>query len=83
MKIVYATLEGADAPWIDEELQKSLKWIADYEFGPEFWGRLNSDLAILWQRKSIAFLSCKRPVYGFRAMMTNSCITVYPQVRTP
>jgi hypothetical protein len=81
MKIVYAVLEGTDEPWIDQEIQHTLGWASRYEFGPEFWGRLSSDLNALWQRRSVDFLNCKRPVHGFKAMMTNSAITVYPQVR--
>ena len=56
MKIIYATLEGTDDPWIEEELKRTLKWISDYQFGPEFWGRLDAELNHTME--STAFAEC-------------------------
>lgn len=80
MKVSYDTIEGTDYEWIHEEVAKTLKWVEDAQVGPDFWGRVQSDLNQMWHRLSVALINCKRPIFGFRYLVTNSSLTVYPQV---
>lgn len=80
MKVLYESLEGTGYAWIEEAIKKKLQWVSDYAFGPEFWGRLQGDLNQLWTDHSVALINCKKPVYGFTYLVTNSAVTVYPKV---
>jgi hypothetical protein len=80
MQVAYDTIEGTDYEWIHEEIQKTLAWVSDAEIGHEFWGRVQTDLSKMWMRLSVALINCKTPIYGFRYLVTNSSLTVYPQV---
>lgn len=80
MRIVYEALEGTNYPWIEEEIQKTLKWVTEFDFGPDFWSRVTDDLRELWERLAVALINCVKPVYGFTYLVTNSALTVYPQV---
>jgi hypothetical protein len=80
VRIIYEPIEGTDYPWIEEEIKKVLHWAEDAEVSPEFFCRVQKDLSAVWERLAVALINCKTPVYGFKAMVTNSALTVYPQV---
>lgn len=80
MKVIYESIEGTDYAWIEEAIKKKLQWVSDYQFGPEFWGRLQGDLNALWTEHAVALMNCKKQVFGFTHLVTNSAVTVYPKV---
>jgi hypothetical protein len=80
MKVVYAELEGTNYQFIADEIEKTLKWVETADVTPDFFGRVQRDLDQMWTRLAVSLINCKRPVIGFKAMVTNSALTVYPQV---
>lgn len=80
MKVIYEPLEGTDYPWIEEEIKKALQWVSDFDFGPDFWSRVTDALKALWDKLAVALINCRKPVFGFTYLVTNSALTVYPQV---
>lgn len=80
MRVVYESFPGTDLPWVEAEVLSTLKWVETVEVDPAFFGLVQNNLNDLWKRLAVALANYEPRITGFKAMVTNSALTVYPQV---